>query len=328
MSFLPLATPYHWPDDDDDFIPSQLHSSSETTYGSGFSYLQSQLLASDMSGPAKRILVDILKDGKVELKGTPPPKKRYGKKVSSLCTTVLDSSSMNDSTVLRLAGEGQISFLGSLLTVIERGGHAPVTSKYLVQTCALTVNPAKTPGKLDAREMVLAALHFLTQECDSSVATVTVVEDDGSILYPETIMPLIRPLSITGDLERRSYEKSYVWSLADIMPQVTALEEHFYEGGHEYRWLPREKFLPATQDVEARRQFLLKGHMPGATKLPTGKAAAALSRNTSSATTATKKNSRPAASGHHAEIISTNKNPVATEASRIMTKTKALSDSS
>lgn len=318
MSSIPLATPYPWPDEDD-FAPSTRveEEGFSASSGSGFGYLQSQLLSSsEMSGRAKRILVDLLDEENVKLKGSPPKiKKRKQKK--KLVTTVLDSS-MSELTILDLAAAGEISLLGSLLSVIEDANGVAVASKTLLQTCALAVNPAKTPGLLDAREMIMAALHLLSQEYyhDSSSYS---VEDDSDSPDDFPVLPLIRPLSITGDLERRSYEKCYDWMLADILPQVAALEEGFYNAGNDYKWLPREKFLPAIKDADTQRQLLLRGRIVhgemGNMKL-TMKHQAQHSTSTSK-----KSKTQHLPSSHASEFVSNDDDAVAAEASRIMSET-------
>jgi hypothetical protein len=77
-------------------------------------------------------------------------------------------------------------------------------------------------------------------------------------------LPLIRPIAILGDLERRNYEKVGDWNLMDILPSIFALEEHFYHCYSDYRFLPRETFLPITDDMNAdeMRRLLWKGEVP------------------------------------------------------------------
>ena len=185
-------------------------------------------------------------------------------KPKSPVTTVIDST-MSDETVLHLAAHGQISFLGSILAVIDQYTlGCSVSSKHIIKECALTVNPSRTPGLLDAREMVLAALHFLSQTYQQPPRT-NGDDEDNDDTASMISLPLIRPLSITGDLERRSYEKAgTAWKLDDTMlTKVATLEEHFYSSETDYRWISRDKFLPvallAAPDLD---DFYLKGTLP------------------------------------------------------------------
>lgn len=248
---LPMATPYLWPDGEHEDEGQVFEApTSSAARSPGFAYLQAQMLKSDgMSDAAKHTLMKLLQEQNVELKG---PAKIAKAATSSPATTVIDST-MDDETVLHLAANGQISFLGSILTVIDKHPVASVSSKHIIKEVALTVNPSKTPGLLDAREMVLAALHFLSQTFSPSS------DGDEEIVA----LPLIRPLSITGDLERRSYEKVAPWELDDIIQGVAALEERFYSSEADYQWLSREKFLPPSlRSGPDMDEFLLKGTVP------------------------------------------------------------------
>jgi len=251
---LPMATPYIWPDgehdDDDEEEVCEPPAASTASRSPGFAFLQAQMLKSDgMSDAAKRTLMKMLQEQNVELRG---PAKTAKAATSSPVTTVIDST-MDDETVLHLAANGQISFLGSILAIIDKHPLNSVSSKHIIKEVALTVNPSRTPGLLDAREMVLAALHFLSQTFTPSS------DEDEDIVA----LPLIRPLSITGDLERRSYEKIVPWELDEIIQGVAALEERFYSSEADYPWLSREKFLPpslrSAPDLDG---FLLKGTLP------------------------------------------------------------------
>jgi len=265
---------------------------SSTPVAPGWAHLETQLLRKSkqqnhdnnnnsdglMSDAAKRTLMRLLREQKVQLHGhtnntggsersssamrTDQHHPINNHKPKSPVTTVIDST-MSDETVLHLAAHGQISFLGSILAVIDRYSlGCSVSSKHIIKECALTVNPSRTPGLLDAREMVLAALHFLSQTYQPSGVD---GDDDNDSDAAMISLPLIRPLSITGDLERRSYEKAgAAWHLDDrMLTQVAALEEHFYASETDYRWISRDKFLPvallAAPDLD---DFYLKGTLP------------------------------------------------------------------
>ena len=90
-------------------------------------------------------------------------------------------SAVDDSEVLRQAREGKLSLFLSLLKVIDQQHRehlsgegnetadndsckkdAAVSNRQLLRSCALTVQPGLVPGALDAKEVVMAALHFLS----------------------------------------------------------------------------------------------------------------------------------------------------------------------
>lgn len=252
---IPIASPYPWSDSveigkdaDENECDSKInHFSSERIVRGGFWYIQSQLLKKDsnLSDSTKRILLRYLRELKVELLPFRSGTANEGLTPSPV-TTVLDNT-MVEETVLHLAVNGQISLFGSILAVIDEHPDSSVSSKHIIRECALTVNPSRTPGLLDAREMVLAALHFLSQS----------FHDDNFLVS----LPLIRPISITGDLERRSYEKVSQWTLPNIIEGVAALEDHFYGCEIDFTWLSRGKFVPQTMN-SAPVEFLLRGILP------------------------------------------------------------------
>lgn len=226
--------------------------------GSGFAHLHTLLASNDVSERSKQLLGDLLAQEGIDTTGE-RGHTAGGPHSHSPTIGILDST-MSDSTIASMASRGEISLFCSILSVIENAGGAAVTSKRLLQTCALAVPPLQTPGLLDAREMVLAILHFLSQELGSDAALLH-LSLDHSAPSLEGLLPLIRPLSTTGDLERRSYEKCYGWALNDIIQQVATLECYFLRCGENYKWLPRSVFLPAIPKAKSQLQVPIKGRV-------------------------------------------------------------------
>jgi hypothetical protein len=160
-------------------------------------------------------------------------------------------TSMSDERVMQLAQEGELSFLASLLKVMEEEGGGSVTTKFLIKACCLSVEPARVPSVCDAKEMVMAALYFLSQ----SFAP----ESDGSNFLP---MPLIRCVHATPDLEKRSYEQHGDWTTRDpsFLDRVLQLEQVFYNS-IDYKYLAREHMCPNLPSG-GRDLLLLKGSPP------------------------------------------------------------------
>jgi hypothetical protein len=156
-------------------------------------------------------------------------------------------TSMSDERVMQLAQEGELSFLASLLKVVEEEGGS-ITTKFLIKACCLSVEPARAPSVCDAKEMVMAALHFLSQSFEPE-----------SHDFPS--LPLIRCVHANPDLEKRSYEQHGDWTTRDpaFLDQVLRLEQVFYDS-IDYKYLAREHMCPNLPS--GRDLLLLKGSPP------------------------------------------------------------------
>jgi hypothetical protein len=288
-------------DNDDEEVANLCRADNGVSAGSGLTYLHSRLHSNDTSEQAKRIIVDLLSEGNVDLSrfGRKSLKTRAWDAVSTLSTAVLDSK-MSDATVLQSVSRGEISLFCTVLSVIENASTSGVSAKHVLQTCVLAVSPSLAPGLMDAREIVLAVLHFLSQSWSPSDLDRRAHGLDG-------LLPLLRPLSNASDLERRSYEKSYDWVLSDIEERVSSLEWCFFSCGENLKWLPREKFLPVMQDTEAQYQIMLRGHTDTKVQQQGASAKSAVTENEKLQVLA-----QPSA-----------RLSVATEASRIMFETKS-----
>ena len=171
----------------------------------------------------------------------------------------------------------------TITTTIVSGS---VSTKSILQQCAYTVIPQKTPALLSAREMVCAALHCLCQEypnptkSSSSISLSSTTERTARIQ-----LPLIQSTSMSSDIERRSYEKAYDWNFKTILPQILQLEHEFYNNAiiiipsastsdnskNSLMWLPRELFIPDIKDDELLRRIYIQGSIPSTTNDGTSK---------------------------------------------------------
>jgi len=144
--------------------------------------------------------------------------------------------SMSDETVLQAARQipSEMSLLGSLLRVLDDSDDGTVSARAFLKTCALTVRPGLVPSHMDAKEMVLAALHFLCQ-CHS-------VKSNAK----RTGTPYMCLVQVHGDLEKCVYAKQGDWSWSDdaIKRHVMELEDVFYSSGADLKWIPRMRFCP------------------------------------------------------------------------------------
>lgn len=155
----------------------------------------------------------------------------------------LVDKNMSDETILEMARHNEFSFLGSILKCIDEAA-PPVSTRLCIKTCCLAVPPALMPPSMDAKEMVMAALHFLSAN------------------------QLLQPTIELGDLEKRSYEKVGAWKFREL--DFDLLEECFWTNTTNYQYMGREKLCPR---LEQEDLLLLKGNPPlsatGKKKVPT-----------------------------------------------------------
>jgi hypothetical protein len=188
----------------------------------------------NLSEGAKRILLNLLTQESVELKNY-QNKSLSNSMIPNMVTSMETSQqpknivnpTMSDETILDLAYNQDISLLGSILSVIDQypnfhtsatigssgngntgaGSNTTtgsVSSNYILQRCALSVIPQKTPGLLSGREMIYAALHFLCQEYPKSSEAATNQTATNSDTTSTFIiqLPLIQSTSMSNDIER------------------------------------------------------------------------------------------------------------------------------
>lgn len=145
----------------------------------------------------------------------------------------------SDEKILKMAQEGRLSLLGSIVRVVRESMATPVTTKQIMKTCVLAAQPGTLPSEMDAKDMVLAALLFLSSTHENEYWK----------------LPLIRPVEELADLEKRSYE--LVESPSDS--QLQWLETAFISPADKY--LPREKYCPRLEKSD-EGPLLLKGIIP------------------------------------------------------------------
>lgn len=212
--------------------------------GAGFRYLQQQLLLSDeLDDSQKDLLRQILvNDHQVHLENDNDIALQPSFNLPSRSWKTLKTidSNMSDETVLQFAKQvpSSMSLLASILKVLDDDGGS-VSAKAFLKTCALTVRPGMVPPMMDAKDMVLAALQFLSETTE-----------------------WIRPVQAQSDLEKRSYEKVGGWKFTEILAQVAELEDVFYEGATDLTWMPRTRFVPPMQNPVEEDLLLLKGNAP------------------------------------------------------------------
>lgn len=236
---IPLATPYPWAPNEKQIS----HSVSRKRKGSGLLVLNQALEDTSISKQVKEILQNLLGDDLT--KGTTNETRRLAtvslaKKPVQPLQTIDPSSQLEDDKLLQRSWGGRFSLLGSILRVI-RESPPPVMTKHILRTCSLAVRPGDVPPQMDAKEMILAALHFLSSNHKSD----------------HWELPLICPIQEDNDLEKHSYEP--VGSSTES--QLQWLETAFLKSADNYRYLAREKYCPRLKQEE-EGPLLLKGTFP------------------------------------------------------------------
>ena len=145
---------------------------------------------------------------------------------------------MEDDQILKLAKEGQLSLLGSIIRVVRESISTPVSTEQVLKTCILAVRPADVPAPFDAQDMIFAALLFLSSTQSSEYWT----------------LPLIRPTRQNVELEKQSYE--LVQSPTE--QQLQWLETAFLSSTDKF--LAREKYCPRLSENETRHVITKGDH--------------------------------------------------------------------
>lgn len=214
--------------------------------GSGVAVLHQTLNDSTTNKRVQEILKNLLGDEEVVVEDTINESARLAttsltKPLSSqpALETIDPNVPIDDEQILRLTQEGRLSLLGSIVRVVGESVATPVFTSKVLSSCILAVRPGDVPGHLDAKDMVLAALLFLSSTHKSEHWT----------------LPLIRPTQENVELERRSYE--LVQSPTES--QLQWLETAFLSSTDKF--LPRDKYCPRLADDE-EGPLLRKGVIP------------------------------------------------------------------
>lgn len=148
---------------------------------------------------------------------------------------------------LETESEDKSLFIALLKAVTESSTGTTSTRQMLRKAC-LILQPGSLPGMMDSKDMVLAALHFLSSHDETK---------SDHILR----LPLIRPLQAYGDLEKRNYGKIGDWKLEDIKEKLSIMEEVFLSSPSSWKWQKRESLSPRLSRTD-EESFFLKGTIP------------------------------------------------------------------
>ena len=247
-----LATPYQWGNQEMEMATKSANELITKHFvGSGFTSLRKGMDSPQMGNLAKTYLKSLLEKHDIHLIREKDSIKRdidelYGGSVYQQRVPLKVGSS--DEEILELARDGKLSLFSSLLGYVENS-KLPVATKTLLKLYCLAPKPGDLPGAIDTKEMVLAALYFLSSTLEFSS------EEEVPSL------PLIRPITPTADLEKRHYEIAGDWKLVDIREKVLRLEQIFISSPYSWKWLRRESFCPRLSHKD-ETSFMLKGVIP------------------------------------------------------------------
>jgi hypothetical protein len=231
--------------------------------GSGLARLQETCLEqnSKMHKSAKNILVNLFHHHGIEIPNT-SGSVQVGKTSNMLKGSPVLSkpptlhkrgepqAGMSVDDIIRNASEGKYSLFKTILRIVENNDGI-VHTKIFLSRASLVIQPSTVPGQMDAKDMVLAALHFLS----------TMYKPKSRELLE---LPMLRAVQVYSDLEKRSYQKAGSWKLddIDIESRLFNLEELFLKSPAHWKWLKREIFCPRLTSEE-ETSFFQTGIVPG-----------------------------------------------------------------
>ena len=147
--------------------------------------------------------------------------------------------------VVRDAQKGKFSLFLSILKIIDDDG-GPVPTKFLLRKLSLILRPADVPPIMDSKDIILAALHFLSSTYE--------VKSEEFLSLPLIVAP-----QMYSDMEKRIYQKATPWDLKSIKGKLMRMEDLFFRSPTSYKWLPRETLTPSTLFDQEERDFFMKG---------------------------------------------------------------------
>jgi len=143
---------------------------------------------------------------------------------------------------------GTCSFFVELLKVVIESGDSPISTRHILKKVCLLLQPGTLPGNMDSKDLLLAALHFLSSKSETKSIECA-------------LLPLIRSEKAYGDLERRNFVKVGDWKLEDTEEKLLKMEELFLSSPSSWKWQKRESLsLRLTKENEAA--FFMKGTIP------------------------------------------------------------------
>jgi hypothetical protein len=248
---IPYAQPYAW--DSPSIEESQqaaIRSLRKRKFvGSGIAVLRKD--SKSMGKVAQNILSNLFHQHGIEVPDAEDSRSdanRFLRQLIRDADGAIPKEGSSDEEILRNAGEGKYSLFLSLVKAVDTANY-PVPTMLLVKTNCLVLSPRSVPGNCDSRDMILAALHFLSSKHPTQ---------SDELLQ----LPVIRPIQAYGDLEKRNFEKAGNWKFDEIKEKLLKMEEIFLNSPSNWKWLKRETFCPRLPSKEEENTFFLTGSVP------------------------------------------------------------------
>jgi hypothetical protein len=252
---VPCSQPYPWASEESVKTQQEVICSlrKRKFVGSGLKLLRKESIGpkSKMGKVARNILMNLFYQHGMEVpdakKLETETRKYHGAESCNFQKRDAPKPGCTDDDILRNAQAGKYSMFISIMNIID-AAEVPVPTKVVLEKVCLTLQPGSLPGVMDAKDMVLAGLHFVSSR--QNIQSKDLLS-----------LPLIQPVQLYSDLEKRNYIKAGSWKLDDIRIKLLKMEEIFLTSSSSWKWLQREAFCPRiSKDEESI--FFMKGTVP------------------------------------------------------------------
>lgn len=281
-SQIPIAEPYQW-DEEEGGDGGVASGGSQGNAAAGTGLARLHKLARDgrhyiVSDEARTILSHLLK---IPMAGSCGASTAIEDRRGTISEDPLDLLSYDIPTsdlihsgsqsIIDLAKEGKLSLFSSILRLFRDGEE--LSTPNIIRACSHAIRPADVPPDMDAKEMVMAALHFLSSSVPELNVAVVGPYCNGESLVGEMFpyMPIILSSNIDENLDRRSYTKNTqtpngTWSIEDATfhQKVIRLEKAFLASSVSNP--SRLRMCPRVDDNDAEAKLLASGTLPAASK--------------------------------------------------------------
>jgi hypothetical protein len=245
---IPYAQPFPWTEESQGNATRSLRK--RKFVGSGLALLRKESLGSEskMGNVAKNILMNLFHQHGIELDGEMESDENKFKGIGLSPTDKTELENLSEYEIALETESGNKSIFIALLKAVTESSTGTISTRQILGKVCLLLQPGSLPGIMDSKDMVLAALHFLSSNDETK---------SNHVLR----LPLIRPLQAYGDLEKRNFEKVGDWRFEDIKAKLLRMEEVFLSSPSSWKWQKRESLsLRLSQPDE--ESFFMKGTIP------------------------------------------------------------------
>ena len=235
---IPYAQPFQWAEENQGNSTRSFRK--RKFVGSGLALLRKESLGSEskMGNVAKNILMNLFHQHGIELDGEMESDEHKFRGIG-----LSDRSPGGVPTT-----DGNKSLFFALLKAVSESTASAVPTRLLLNIGSPFLEPGSLPGNMDSKDMVLAALHFLSSRNETK---------SDHVLR----LPLIQPVQPYGDLEKRNFKKVGDWKLNDIVAKLSRMEEIFLSSPTSWQWQKRESLSLELPKKEEETLFT-KGIIP------------------------------------------------------------------